>query len=214
MVPERSKPIRSDTASVRPSMGSPSAFRKAILAAVAWLAIGSTAVRADPEVQALAIATGVVVAVAIAQPKQDETDLFAFGAGRLDAIKNDQPASAFGIEYRFGQFLWWKLRPFVGAGFTAQHSFYGYGGIRVAAHLGERIVITPSFAVGGYSRGAGKDLGSPAVVGRLGIDLQYRFENDLRLGVGYHHMSNGKVLGQQSNRGTEVVGLMLSIPVP
>lgn len=180
---------------------------------VTWLAIGSAAAHADPEVQALAIATGVIVAATFAEPARDESDHVAFEGGGFDWIKDVQPATAFGLEYRFGQPLWWKLRPLVGAGFTTQHAFYGYGGVGMATYWGERIVVTPSFAIGGYSRGAGKDLGDPALVGRFGIDVEYRFDNDMRAGFGYHHMSNGKLLGQTINPGTEILGITLSIAV-
>ena len=78
---------------------------------------------------------------------------------------------------------------------------------------GNHVIATPSFAIGGYSRGNGKDLGTPALIGRFGLDLEYRLDADVRLGVGFHHMSNGKVLGQEINPGTEVVGLTLSIPI-
>ena len=180
---------------------------------IAWLAAGSTNARADPEVQALAVATGVVVAAAIAAPAQAEPDRLAFEAGRLDAIKNVQPATALGIEVHLGASRWWKLEPFLGAGFTSRHSFYGYGGIRLPTYWGERVAITPSFAIGGYGRGEGKDLGNPAAVGRFGLDVEYRFDNDLRVGLAYHHISNGKLLGQATNPGTEIVGLTLSMPL-
>jgi len=170
--------------------------------------------RADPEVVGLAIAAGVIVATAFVTPEREESDHLAFGVGGFDVVKDVEPATAFGLEYRFGQPHWWKIRPFVGAGVTTRGSFYGYGGIRLATYWGDRIVATPSFAIGGYSRGAGKDLGTPAVVGHFGIDLEYRFDNDMLLGAGYYHMSNGKVLGQTINPGTEVVSLTLSIPVP
>ena len=180
---------------------------------LAWLVFVSTSARADKEVQALAVATGVVIATTIGMPIPAESDQLAFEGGRLDPVKNVQPATAFGVEFRSGQMLLWRLRPFIGAGFTTDHSFYGYGGIRIGAHWGDHVVVTPSFAVGGYSRGDGKELGSPAIIGRFGIDLEYRFDSDVRVGIGYHHMSNGKVFGQESNPGTEVVGLTLSIPL-
>jgi lipid A 3-O-deacylase len=180
----------------------------------AWLTAASSVVHADPEVQSLAIATGLVVLTAIPAPMPEEPDEITFEAGRFDPIRNVQPATTFGIEYRSGRSLLWKLRPFVGGGLTTEHSFYGYGGIRLATYWGERIVVTPSFAVGGYSRGSGKDLGHPPMVGRFGLDLEYRFDNDLRIGAAYHHMSNGKLLGQTKNPGTEIVGFVVSIPVP
>ena len=183
------------------------------LGALAWLAMGANAARADTEVEALAIATGIIVATAIPTPVRDEADHLAFEVGGFDVVKDVEPATAFDLEYRFGQPHWWKMRPFVGGGLTTKGSYYGYGGIRLTANWGERIVVTPSFAIGGYSRGSGKNLGDPALIGRFGIDIEYRFDDDVLLGAGYHHMSNGKVLGQTINPGTEVVGLTLSIPM-
>jgi len=180
---------------------------------VTWFATASTVAYADPEVQTLAIATGLIVLTAVATPERDESDHVAIEAGRFDGIKKIQPATTFGLEYRMGRLLWWRLRPFAGVGITTQHSFYGYGGIRLATYWGEHIVATPSFAVGGYSRGAGKDLGNPPIVGRFGIDLGYRFQNDLLVGLAYHHISNGKLLGQMTNPGTEIVALTVSMPV-
>jgi hypothetical protein len=74
-------------------------------------------------------------------------------------------------------------------------------------------VITPSIAIGGYSRGEGKDLGNPPVVARSGLDFEHAFDDGVRVGVAYHHISNGKVFGQAENPGTEIVGLTLSIPL-
>ena len=179
--------------------------------AVVALAAQATAVDADPEVQALAIATGVLVAYAIATPDEQESSHLALEVGRFDAVKNTDPATAFELEYRFGQELWWKLRPFIGGGVTSDHSAYGYGGIRVPTFWGEHLAITPSFAIGGYSKGDGKDLGSPAVLGRFGIDLEYRFDNDIRVGAAYHHFSNGKAFNQTTNPGTEIIGITVSM---
>ena len=60
---------------------------------------------------------------------------------------------------------------------------FGYGGLRVDTYWGPHMVITPSFAVVGYGRGNGKDLGNPPVLGRFGIDFQYDLPDEIRLGV-------------------------------
>lgn len=133
------------------------------------------------------------------------------GTCRFDPIKDQRVSTEFGLEYRFHEFLLWKLKPFVGAGGTTNGSLYGYGGIRLDTYWGPDVVIAPSFAVVGYSQGNGKDLGSPPVLGRFGIDVQCNVGNDVRLGVAFHHMSNGKVLGQENNPGTELIGLTLAI---
>lgn len=179
------------------------------------LAAGSTSLRADPEVQGIAVATAVVVLASILadRPQHEEPDFIALEAGCLDLIKSVNQATTFGVEYRADKLARWGLRPFFGAGITSDQSAWGYGGIRYATAWGAHIVITPSFAVGGYSQGHGKDLGHPAVIGRSGIDFEYSFDNDMRVGVGYHHMSNGGVLHQTNNPGTEVIGFTFSIPV-
>ncbi len=139
--------------------------------------------------------------------------MFAVGAGQFDPVKNVQQAAAFGAEYRSKVIIWWKLRPFVGAGFTSDGSVYRYAGIRLATYFGEHVVITPSIAIGAYSPGEGKDLGNPPVVVRSGLDFEYAFQNGTRVGLAYHHISNGKFLGQSENPGTEVVGITISIPL-
>ena len=186
-----------------------------VCAGVVLAAIGIGPASADPEVQALAVATGGVVlaAIFIDRPVHEEADYIAVEGGQFDAVKNVQQAAAFGAEYRSNRIVWWKLRPFVGAGFTSDRSLYGYAGLRLATYWAEHVVITPSIAIGGYSRGDGKDLGNPAVVARSGLDFEYAFDDGVRVGLAYHHVSNGKFLGQAENPGTEIVGLTVSIPL-
>ncbi len=182
---------------------------------VALIVVGKPgSARADPEVQGLAAATAVVLLAEIwgDAPKRAEPNWIAFEAGAFDPIKNERMSAEFGLEYRLHDFLFWKVKSFLGAGGTTNGSFFGYGGLRVDTYWGSHMVITPSFAVVGYSQGNGKDLGNPPVLGRFGIDIQYDLPDDIRLGMAFHHMSNGKVFGQQNNPGTELIGLTLAIP--
>jgi lipid A 3-O-deacylase len=166
-------------------------------------------------VTSIAIAAGVVVVASLLAhtPQREEPDSVLFEAGRFDPIKNVKQATSFGVEYHIDKFVWWGVRPFVGAGLTSDRSAWGYGGIRYATEWGEHVVITPSFAVGGYSQGHGKDLGHPPVLGRSGLNLEYRFGDDMRIGAAYYHMSNGKLLNQTNNPGTEIIGLTFSISI-
>ena len=186
-----------------------------VCVSLALAVIGTGPAGADTEVQALAVAAGgaVLAAMFIDRPVHEEPDYFAVEAGQFDLVKNAQQAAAIGAEYRSKTIVWWKLRPFVGGGFTSDYSAFGYAGIRLATYLTEHVVMTPSFAIGGYRRGEGKDLGDPPVVGRFGVDLEYAFDDGRRVGLAYHHMSNGKVLGQTENPGTEIVGVSISFPI-
>jgi hypothetical protein len=177
--------------------------------------MGAGRANADAEVQALAVATAAIVLAEIFsdRPVTEQRAHAALEGGVFDAVSGEQPAAAFGAEYRPGAILVWKLRPFVGAGLTSDQSLYGYGGIRLATHWGGHVVIAPSLAIGAYSRGDGKDLGSPPVIARFGLDLEYAFDRGLRVGLAYHHMSNGQVLGQSENPGTQIIGVTVSTPL-
>ena len=183
----------------------------AALAAIGTAAMPRAA-RADDVVNAIVVGSVLLLgeSMFVPTPTKSEPDFISLEGGRFDPIKNVKQANEFGLEYRFGSF-WWKFKPFVGAGGDSNKSFWGYGGIRLDTYWGRRIVITPSFAAVGYSRMDGKNLGSP-VVFRSGFDFQYRFDNDMRVGVAFHHMSMGKVFGDY-NPGTELVGVTFSMPV-
>jgi lipid A 3-O-deacylase len=183
-----------------------------VCAGLALAVMGTGRANADAEVQALAVAVAAVVLAEIysGRPVSEQRAHVAVEGGAFDAVSGEQPAAAFGAEYRPGAILVWKLRPFVGAGFTSDQSAYGYGGIRLATYWGRHVVIAPSLAIGAYSRGDGKDLGSPPVIGRFGLDFEYAFDRGVRVGLAYHHMSNGQVLGQTSNPGTQIVGITVS----
>ena len=186
----------------------------ALAIVVAGVELASPA-EADPVVQGLAAATGVVVLAEVLWPSAnpDQRDFVSFEGGRFDAIKKEDPSTEFELQYNFGSPLLWKIEPIVGVGATTDKSFWGYGGIRLDSYWDSRVVISPSFAVAGYSRGNGKNLGTPAVLGRFGIDLEYAIDRDIRIGVGLHHMSNGKVFGQAVNPGTELLGAIISIAI-
>jgi len=185
--------------------------------AALWIMGLSCSARADPVVQGLVVATlGVTIvseALGKAPSREDRASLMVEG-GRFDVVPNASnraAANQLELEYRPGRYLVWKLKPLIGFGGTATSSFYGYAGLRLDTFWGPHVVIAPSFALTGYSRGRGKDLGSPPLLGRSGIDLQYGVSDDVRVGVSVHHMSNGKLLGQRRNPGTAGAGITLAV---
>jgi len=163
----------------------------------------------------------VALGVAIAHPAAGQiafgspTDppRIATGGGAFDVLPNNrQPGSgASGLalgEYRFGDVLW-ILAPFVGAFGTGKGAFYGYGGFGFDINLGERLVVTPSTAVGYFTHGTGIDLGANCEF-RSGAEFAYRFENLSRLGVGFYHISNAGI--GKHDPGAEFVTLVLTMP--
>ncbi len=138
----------------------------------------------------------------------DDPSFVAFHVGGYD-VNDNETAGQFNLEYRSG---WddWYVKPFVGVLATTDAAIYGYGGFMLDVYLGRRLVLTPNVAVGLYSDGDGKDLGS-VIEFRSGLELSYRFDNRTRLGIAFHHISNASI--EDINPGTETLTLVLSLPL-
>lgn len=138
---------------------------------------------------------------------------FAIGGGAFDVLpdKKKQNAGTAGLvlgEYRFGD-VWWILSPFIGAMGTGKGAFYGYFGIAFDINFPGNFVLTPSGAAGYFENGGGINLGSWWEF-RTGAELDYRFADNRRIGVGFYHMSNAG-LGKE-NPGIELATFVLTVP--
>lgn len=148
-------------------------------------------------------------------------DLLSFGVGAydvdLDGGSDDKQKQAadFRAEYRFGFSLLpltepvATLHPWLGLEATSRGALFGGGGILLDIPLGP-VVVTPSFGVGAWGRGTGKELGS-AIEFRSMIEIGYRFENEMRLTAYVSHTSNAGI--DDDNPGLNAVGAYLHIPV-
>ena len=136
-----------------------------------------------------------------------DPDILSFGAGAFDVF-DDDTAAQFRLEYRSGYKLW-LIKPFLGVMGTTDEAFYGYGGLLLDLEFGN-FVINPNLAVGYFEEGDGKDLGHE-VEFRSGLEVSYKFPNNMRLGVAFYHISNASI--GDENPGTEVVEAVFSIPL-
>lgn len=139
----------------------------------------------------------------------DDPSFVSLGAGAFDVLHEDT-AGEFRGEYRSNYKLLGLLKPFAGLSVTTDSAVYGYGGFGVDVYFGPHWVLTPNAAVGGFSRGDGKDIGS-TVEFRTGAELAYRFDDRARLGLAFHHISNAGLT--RRNPGAEMLMLMYSIPL-
>jgi len=138
----------------------------------------------------------------------------ALGGGAFDVLPDSKKpgAGAAGLalsEYRFGDLLW-IVAPFIGVMGTGKGAFYGYGGFGFDIVLARKWIITPTAAVGYFSHGSGINLGAHTEF-RTGAEFDYRFDNLIRMGVGFYHISNAGI-GQQ-NPGAELVTFVLTAPL-
>ncbi len=136
-------------------------------------------------------------------------DLISLGAGVHDIIRDEYRTSEFRIEYKpHNEMI--TIRPLVGMMITKQKSFFAYGGFWFDWILRKHFLISPNFAAGFFSKGHGKTLGYPLEF-RSGIELGWRFSNEVRMGVHFYHISNAS-LGHK-NPGEESLVFSISFPI-
>jgi lipid A 3-O-deacylase len=181
--------------------------------AVAWAVVCSTFTILSSTVPALAADDPDLISLSVGYYDQDwiEPDFLFLNHGG-----DKESAVDYRLEYRFGtSLLRWtepyvKIKPFIGFEGTSDLGAYGLGGLLFDIAIGP-VVITPSFGIGLYSQGNGKDLGS-LVEFRSQVEVGYRFENQMRLTVAYSHISNADLT--DLNPGSDVISAYLHIPVP
>lgn len=158
----------------------------------------------------LIAATSVVALLAVASPAIAQ-EMVNVNIGSYDVFDKNNDAALLGLEYR-GEYLWKGLRPNVGAFATDEGSYYVYGGLGYDFFLtnSHNVVLTPSLAAGFYEDGGGKNLGGHLEF-RSGLELAYAFENQHRLGVALHHLSNASIYDR--NPGAETLTVQYSIPL-
>lgn len=132
----------------------------------------------------------------------------AVSAGSFDVLDNDNSTN-FGIEYR-GDSFYKGLGPIAGVTGNTDGGWLGYTGFNWDFFVAQNCVITPSLAVAGYSQGDSKDLGG-ALEFRSGIETSYRFDNQQRVGVAFHHISNAGIYDH--NPGVETLMATYSFPM-
>tara|TARA_B100000575_G_C23099458_1_gene634266 strand:+ start:115 stop:648 length:534 start_codon:yes stop_codon:yes gene_type:complete len=107
------------------------------------------------------------------------------------------------------------LKPFLGIETTSDSALYLLGGIYLEDNLGQlfrgkknRYIFTPSFALGYYDDGDGKNLGNDLQF-RTTLEVSYELENLNRIGLSFGHISNAN-LGNK-NPGAEIISLSYQI---
>lgn len=161
------------------------------------------------------IASAALALAVLAAPgaaRADGPGLLAFGIGAYDLLPGNAGSTQaqFRLEYRFGQSFLWILQPLVGAFGTTDHTFFGYGGVRIELPLGDHVVLMGDTAAGYWHHGRGLNLGD-ALEFKSGVELAYRFADQSRLGVAFDHISNAGIA--KINPGVESLLVVYSYPL-
>ncbi len=141
---------------------------------------------------------------------QPDSSFFGLSVGMYDPFTHGTEALSFNLEFQPGVKIAGVLQPLFGALATTEGTLMGYGGLGVPFHLGERVLVMPSIAVGAYEAGDGFDLGRTLAF-RGGAEIAYEFDDKSRLGLNAHIITNGTSL-QREDR-TEVIGLVYTMPL-
>lgn len=177
---------------------------------------------ANYRVGVLALAAVTLAAVALAsRPAAAQVSLgspggpqrLELGAGAFDITPSKRPYAGtqgdFRAEYHFGDLLW-VVSPMVGLDVTTTGGTYLYGGFGFDVNFGPHWVLTPNGAVGWYQHGSGTVLGSWFEF-RTGAEFDYKFDDQSRLGIAVHHMSNAGLT--KVNPGEQSVLLVYQLPL-
>ncbi len=159
----------------------------------------------------LLAALGTLVALTgVAQAAGTGTGDIALYGGAYSIMRDSDKQTAMGgLEYRFRD-QYNGLRPTIGGFVNGDGALYGYAGAYWDLPLNTApFVISPGFAVGGYSQGSSKDLGY-GIEFRSTLEVSYKFQDAQRVGVQIAHLSNAG-LGNK-NPGTETLEAVYSHP--
>lgn len=142
----------------------------------------------------------------------DETSrYFSISVGHVAVLDDDiEDPVVLKLEFRFRpQAHWWQLAPTIGVARSGNDASYLFAVVERDFALDERWIVAPSFGLGTFDDGRDVKLGHELEF-RSGINLSLRFDNDIRLGVGIYHLSNGGI--GDLNPGTEPVFLSVAFP--
>jgi hypothetical protein len=136
----------------------------------------------------------------------EETSTLAISAGVFDVGKDD--SGELGLEYRFAPVeSFYNIIPAIGIAANSDGGYWAHAGIRYDIDISDNWVLTPNFAVVGYEKGGGKDLGH-GLEFRSGIEVAYKLNASSHLGIALYHLSHAGIGGD--NPGQESVILSYS----
>lgn len=153
------------------------------------------------------LATSVVCLALGPLAHAEDSAALAISAGVFDVAK-DENAGELGLEYRFAPMeSFFDIIPVVGIAANSDGGYWAHTGIRYDIDLGENWALTPNFAVVGYEKGGGKDLGH-GLEFRSGLEIAYKLDDSSHLGLAIYHLSHAGLGG--TNPGQESVILSYS----
>ena len=138
-----------------------------------------------------------------------DRSFIATSVAAFDVIQQHEPSIEGRLEYRLDKSNW-KLDPFIGVMGNSDEAKYIYFGTYSEFVFFNKLVLSPSSALGFYFRGKSKDL-SFILEFRSQFEVSYRFSNSMKLGLSLTHISNAGI--KPPNISVESLALTLIFPI-
>ena len=120
---------------------------------------------------------------------------WSFYTGMFDFSDDGKKANLFGAEYvnysSSKDIFLGNVQPITGGMITADDAIYVYTGYQLN-QKSNSTTFSPSFAVGLYDEGDGKDLGH-AIEFKTQIQVLFEISSSSEIGISYNHISNASL---------------------
>ena len=148
---------------------------------------------------------------------RDNKPRASLGLGQFNFMEDgtgpyNKTSEVMNLEIHSGKKLFNLIKPFAGFLGTTAGTYYGYGGFGIDGYYTKKknIILSPAVACGYYKDGSEIKAGNHMEF-YIGIDLFYRFKNNVRLGMGIFHISNAD--SGYRNPGSETLILKYQVPI-
>ena len=148
---------------------------------------------------------------------KDNNTRLSLGTGVFNVMNDGTPphndqSGMVNLEIQNGKKFFNYLRPFLGILGSNAGTYYAYGGFGIDSYFTKKKnwVLTPAVACGYYKDGSEIKAGNHMEF-YIGIDLFYRFRNNVRVGLGIFHISNAD--SGYRNPGSETLVLKYQVPI-
>ncbi len=133
---------------------------------------------------------------------------FAFSSAVFDILQKKSTSMETRLEVRLNP--GWTVNPFGGIMTNTGGAVNLFAGFFKDIYLNSFLILTPSFAPGIYYKHNSKDLHF-LLEFRSQIEIAVKFENNIKVGVGFSHTSNAS-LGNL-NPGVESLAMIFYFPI-
>lgn len=140
---------------------------------------------------------------------QPNSSFFGLSVGLYDLTHGNKDP-ALSLEFQPGVKLAGILQPIFGAMLTTEGTIFGYAGAGVPINVTDHFFVMPSLAAGFYREGDGYDLDRNMAF-RVGTELGWKFDNNSRIGLNVHAITNGTSLNREDR--TEVISVVYTTPL-